>query len=252
MRQNWSEDATFVGVHAGRNGVDHDHLDLGEFVFEADGVRWVNDFGADDYSLPNYFKEYNIYLKRPEANNCYIINPREEFPGQRTKCSTKLLKRESADDRAFMTFDLTQAYADDASSAIRGFLLDDDRRTLLIRDEIELKQSSEIDWFMNMNAWGDGNRPAYTIDGNTITFRNGTKTLRAELITNADSYEFIVMNREPLFPSTIMGKVANETKSFPKLRIKLNGEGKLYIAVKLIPGSADDAAGISDTPISQW
>ena len=83
MRQNWKKSAIWAGVHAGKNGIDHDHLDLGEFTFEADGVRWVTDLGADDYNIPDYFGTggYNLYRKRPEGNNCLVINPREGYHG---------------------------------------------------------------------------------------------------------------------------------------------------------------------------
>ncbi|MGH7945950.1 MAG: hypothetical protein ACREH8_23950 [Opitutaceae bacterium] len=45
-----------VGFKAGRNTVNHAHLDLGTFTFDAGGVRWAGDLGRDDYNLPGYWR----------------------------------------------------------------------------------------------------------------------------------------------------------------------------------------------------
>ena len=45
----------FLGAKAGYNKVNHGHLDLGNFEFDALGVRWARDLGSDDYNLPDYF-----------------------------------------------------------------------------------------------------------------------------------------------------------------------------------------------------
>ena len=34
----------------------HSNLDIGTFVLDAFGERWVVDLGADDYNLPGYFE----------------------------------------------------------------------------------------------------------------------------------------------------------------------------------------------------
>ncbi|MBP7142398.1 MAG: heparinase II/III family protein, partial [Opitutaceae bacterium] len=56
FRSAWNEPrALFLGFKAGRNDVNHAHLDLGSFVLDADGVRWAHDLGPDNYNLPDYF-----------------------------------------------------------------------------------------------------------------------------------------------------------------------------------------------------
>src|SRR5207249_7256456 len=56
FRSAWHDPrALFAGFKAGRNDVAHAHLDLGSFVLDADGVRWAQDLGADDYYLSGYF-----------------------------------------------------------------------------------------------------------------------------------------------------------------------------------------------------
>ena len=48
MRGSWDDPkASYIGFKAGRNGVNHGHLDLGSFVMDALGVRWASDPGSD-------------------------------------------------------------------------------------------------------------------------------------------------------------------------------------------------------------
>src|SRR5579885_1160013 len=55
FRSAWNDaNAFFVGFKAGNNQENHAHMDRGSFIFDADGVRWAEDLGADNYNLPGY------------------------------------------------------------------------------------------------------------------------------------------------------------------------------------------------------
>ncbi|MEM9296269.1 MAG: hypothetical protein AAGA57_10740, partial [Planctomycetota bacterium] len=57
MRTAWDDpEAAFLGYKLGRTGVPHGHLDVGSFIYEVGGVRWVFDPGPDSYLLPGYFE----------------------------------------------------------------------------------------------------------------------------------------------------------------------------------------------------
>lgn len=50
MRSGWNDpDALYVGVKMGTPGASHAHMDVGSFIFEADGIRWAIDMGGEDY-----------------------------------------------------------------------------------------------------------------------------------------------------------------------------------------------------------
>jgi hypothetical protein len=49
------ENGRYIGLKGGRNDVNHAHLDLGSFILEWDGLRFVSELGRDDYALPGYF-----------------------------------------------------------------------------------------------------------------------------------------------------------------------------------------------------
>jgi len=43
-RTGWDRKDAYLGIKAGQGGYNHGHLDVGSFVFEADGVRWASEF----------------------------------------------------------------------------------------------------------------------------------------------------------------------------------------------------------------
>jgi hypothetical protein len=49
-RTGWDGGATFVAVKGGSPSTNHAHMDIGSFVMDADGVRWADDLGMQDYN----------------------------------------------------------------------------------------------------------------------------------------------------------------------------------------------------------
>ena len=69
FRSSWGDRrALFVGFKAGDNATNHAHLDLGSFVLDADGVRWAESLGSDNYNLPEYFGAKR-WTAAPRLNN---------------------------------------------------------------------------------------------------------------------------------------------------------------------------------------
>src|SRR4030042_85485 len=82
MRGAWNDRNTwFVGFKAGDNKANHSNLDLGSFVLDAYGKRFIMDLGADNYNAPGYFStgangpRWNYYRMRAEGHNTLVINP---------------------------------------------------------------------------------------------------------------------------------------------------------------------------------
>jgi len=249
MRQNSSADSLWAAVHAGRNGIDHDHLDLGVFEFDALGVRWAYELGADSYNIPGYFglNGYNLYRKRPEGHNCIVINPRENYQGQSIKCSTTLERMDSKPRGAITVFDLTNAYIADASKAQRGYMLSDDRRAFVVRDELELlEENNEIYWFMHTRA-------EVETDGKTAVLTQNGKTLTLSVATDAHDYEISVMQAVPLPTSPVVEGMADDSGKH-KIAIKFKAGKSVGITVKLVPQtvSSADISPADNTPIAQW
>ena len=81
LRDPMAASGFFVAVKGGDNSVNHAHLDLGTFVLEAKGERFVSDLGRDDYALPGYFtadRRFTYLRTGTLAHNTIVIEGRNQ------------------------------------------------------------------------------------------------------------------------------------------------------------------------------
>jgi len=249
LRSDWDNpQALFVGFKAGDNKANHSHLDVGSFVFDAAGVRWAMDLGADDYNLPGYFggQRWNYYRLRAEGQNTLVINP-GATPDQDPAASTRITRFASTPKRAFAIADLTPAYAKNASRVWRGIALLD-REKLLVQDEIQAGKPVELWWFMHTPA-------SVSIEdgGRTATLQQVGAQLRAEILSPADA-SFQIMDAQPLPSSPHPDRQAKNERS-RKLAIHLTGISDARLAVLLAPKLPKDEnsdQGLTISALSDW
>jgi len=150
-RSSWTDpNGLWVGIKAGYNKVNHAHLDLGNFEFDALGVRWARDLGSDDYNLPDYFgsKRYSYFRLNSLSHNIPVLSGKS----QREDATSKFLKHAEGVAEPFSVIDFTEAYRDYASSAQRGLKVVGGRKAILVQDEFVLTKSGEIAWGMTTDA----------------------------------------------------------------------------------------------------
>ena len=144
-----------------------------------------------------------------------------------------------------MIYNLSDVYADNTNGYKRGFYLGDNRESLTIRDEISLKDTSEIYWFMHTRA-------KITLDedrkGATL-FSDGQK-LRVTAHCSSDNWFFEERKPEPF---DISMKHDNEftVAGINKLALYIAASGDVNITVKLAPVDSEKYAA-TDIPLSQW
>lgn len=246
FRSAWGDPkAVFVGLKAGRNGVNHGHLDLGSFVLEAGGQRWSSDPGSDNYNLPGYFgsKRWTYYRLRAEGHSTLVINP-ANGPDQNPRALAPITKFESTPARAFAITDLTDAYPG-VSSAKRGVMMLD-RKRVLVQDQIAAKKPAEVYWFMQTQA-----DVKISDDGRAATLTLGGVNLRATLAGDPAA-KFSVTDAAPLPTSPHPEKQAVNT-GYRRLTVHLPTVSKTRFAVsfELTDGAAKPAA-IELTPLEKW
>ena len=164
--------AFYVGFKAGSNAAGHAHLDLGSFIFEADGVRWVDDIGRDEYNLPGYFdkvKRWTHYRLSTAGHNTITF----DGANQDTKAAAPITKFVTEKDHGFAITDLTQAYAQNGARKVtRGIALQDSRSKVLVQDEIEADESAKIVWAIHtsaeVNIDPSGTNAVLTLNGKTM------------------------------------------------------------------------------------
>ena len=221
MRSAWNDpDATFVGFKGGDNRVNHGHLDLGSFVFDAAGRRWAMDLGADNYNLSGYFGagRWNFYRCRAEGQNTLVINPGQE-PDQNPGAVSKIVQFKSGADGSVAVADLSSAYSAAVTGARRGIAMMG--RQVLVQDEIQARQPAQLWWFMHTPAAVDckGATATLTLDGRKLTAR----------ILSPEGASFTVMSAAPLPTSP---RLERQQVKGPGSHGDSDGVRKIAIALK--------------------
>ncbi len=229
LRSEWDNpQALFVGFKAGDNKANHSHLDVGSFVFDALGVRWAMDLGADDYNLPGYFgkQRWTYYRLRAEGQNTLLINP-DAAPDQDPAAATRIIRFESRPERGFAIADLTAAYKKNARKVWRGVALLD-RDKLLVQDEIQADKPAEVWWFMHTPAGVKIGE-----DGRSAVLQQSSAQVRVQILA-PEGARFQLMDAQPLTSSPHPESQAKNEKVH-KLAIHLTGISDSRLAVLLVP-----------------
>ena len=225
-----NENATFASLHAGAVNCNHSHIDAGAFVFDMCGERWACDLGSEAYNFEGYFDHsgprWNFYRTRGEGHNIFLINP-DEKPGQLLDAFIPVTEFNRDKDNPYVRIDLTSAYRDSVDNAVRILSLTDKRQNVMVCDSIELKEQSDLYWFMHTDA------EIELIDNQTAVLKKNGKQIKAVLTTNLPDASLCVMAAKPLETSPMV-KGQNENEGIRKLTVKGNGAGEIYIQVKFV------------------
>jgi len=242
MRSSWdTPDALFVGFKAGYNQANHAHLDLGNFELDALGVRWVRDLGSDQYNLPNYWDRerggarWEYWRLGAASHNVITIDGKN----QEALATSSMTKFASEVETAFAIVDLSEAYAESAEKVTRGVRMIDNRRAVLVQDEVDLSESGTIVWGITTDADIEilSDREArLTIDG---------KHLKARILSSDASFSTTEA------PVTQPPAYSNEGVRRPEATFVASGS--TTIAVLLSPEWPDGETGTCEiTPLSNW
>ena len=180
LRSKWNDpQALFVGFKGGDNQANHSHLDLGTFVLDALGQRWVTELGGDNYNMPGYFgkQRWTYYRLRTEGQNTLVLNGDNQDP--KAKAPLIAFEPKIAGGGSFAVADLTAGYAKHAGKVCRGIALVGDDR-ILVEDEIEAAAQVDADWVVHTNA-------TIVIEGRRSVLTIGDKHLYADLIEPKDA-----------------------------------------------------------------
>ena len=248
FRTSWTNtNAIFVAFKAGDNKVNHSHLDVGTFVMDAQGERWAVDLGADNYNLPGYFgnQRWSYYRLRAEGHNTVVINP-DHNPDQDPTASTKIIKFQSSNDRAFAIADLSPAYKIRLSSFKRGVSIVN-KQTIIIQDEISAEAPVQFYWFMHTPA-----KIEIEKSGNLATLSQNNKSLLARILEPKNA-TFEIMDAKPL-PSSPNPPAQAKNTNIRKLSIHMQNISNLRVVVQFTPKVEDSTRHpeIEVLPLSSW
>jgi hypothetical protein len=241
--------ACFLAFKAGQNNDWHSALDVGNFVFDAFGERWIRDIGGDDYLLSAYGAKQTCYRKRAEGQNTLVINPTTAI--DQSFAWEKIIRKEMSKQKSFAIAEMSSCYKMNAYSVQRGVMLDKVSKNLLIQDEIHTRGAADVYNFMHTKA-------SIIIDasGRKATFTQGSKKMIAYLLSPAD-VKFTVMNAEALPQSkSIMTTGQNPNTGYRKLVVNIKDSSDIRLAVWLVPFNAITDAEPTTMPtlipLSEW
>ena len=228
-RSSWTDpNALFLGIKSGRNGIAHSHEDLGSFAFYELGEKWVMDLGTEGQtyqSHKHHLPHWHFYRIRTEGHNTLVFNPQEK-DCQDGRAASTITRYETSPDELLATVDLTAAYEADATKVTRGFRLFNQRRALLVQDEITSDQDNELWWF----AHGDvGTKMTPLGNGREVLMERNGKVCTATLLS-PDGARLSVMPARPL-PTSPDPDIQQQNKGISKLAVHLPQAGNVTISV---------------------
>ena len=265
MRSSWTDDeGVFVGMHTGRTHMSHAHMDSGTFVVDIGKQRFAGDPGAESYTILHRFPRndclntYFLYRKSAEGHNLFVINPADRL-GQSVLGNEAIQMVRSSEEKCFAIAPMKSYYNDGghvqyAQDATRGMMLGDQRRSVLIRDEIRgmEKEENEVYWFMQMPKVEIDIAP----DKKSAILHKGGVDVRLQVVSdNAKDFEITVTEAKELHPRVGLQGLEEQTvnKDWQRLAIIFKAGRDLNINVKM--ARLNDPIGdtpIVDVPLADW
>lgn len=176
LRTGWGKDAAWIALKGGTPAASHGHMDVGSWVYDAHGSRWIHDLGADNYNLPGYFggQRWDYFRLNSLSHNTLVIGGKLQNP-KSPPCPVISKTRDGS--WSAVAFDLTPAYRGQAKQLTRTVRFDHSSGTAVIRDEIEAPEG-DVRWAAVTDADAEVKGADLTLrkkDGKTVTFRRVDK-----------------------------------------------------------------------------
>ena len=245
VRDSWDAGRLYAGIMGGYNpkGGSHNQLDSGSFVYHNYGVLWFTDLGADFYNIKEgYFGNYHLYKRCAEGNNVLSL-PSVSY-GQGGDCTGAVIRHHSG-KTAFAVIDNGTVYEDKVTGALRGMLLTNDRKTLVIQDEVKFPTTEtaySVAHFKSAEITAE-------INSNTciLTHKDGAK-IKVTLVGDGrlsvrDCYDF-------LLPTTKSFEGEHDRKDYSRLVVEHSGVTEISSALVIEP--VDECGYTEITPMMNW
>ena len=226
MRDSWMSETGFIAaLQGGANHWTHRHYDLGSFILEAGGVRWIIDSGKESETYQqhrNHTKRTDFYRVRAEGHNTLVIDP-NAGPGQGPDAMVAFDAFVSEPDRASAKLDLTKAYGEKVKSVSRTFELVRGK-SFTVADEITCRKPSDIWSYFHTEA-----DVALSADKRRATLKQDGQSILVELLS-PEGAEFQVLPAEP-GPASPKPEKQASNKGRRKLAIHLSATKSANIKV---------------------
>jgi Heparinase II/III-like protein len=153
LRTSWKGNGIYVGLKGGSPYVNHGHMDVGSFVLDALGERWVMDFdpqsyskleekGIDLWSKKQTSTRWNLYRLNNNGHSTLNINNQL----QQVKGKAPITQSSTNPDFLNAVVDLSSIYSPEVKKAVRGVAIVKGN-SVVVQDEIETdSKPASIKW----------------------------------------------------------------------------------------------------------
>lgn len=160
MRTSWADpNAGYLATKGGPAIQNHGHMDAGSFVYEADGVRWAVDLGAQGYysieklgmslwSSKQDSDRWKIFRLSSASHNLLTIDGHLHV----AKGAGKIVTFDSNPQLPYTVIDLTEVYAGQAGTAMRACALLTSRIGVVQDRLTGVKPGAKVRWAMVTRA----------------------------------------------------------------------------------------------------
>ena len=148
VRSSWDKGAIFAGLLGGDNDDGHGHIDAGQWVYYYKDICFIDDIGSDGYNTYNYFNNNHMYRTTVEGHNVICVtSDQTALPaGQLRSSVSPVIKTGDNEHGAFVIVDTLPAFGNTLISSKRGMLFTNDRKTVIIQDEIVPNGNQTMYW----------------------------------------------------------------------------------------------------------
>jgi hypothetical protein len=222
VRNSWERGRAYLGFLGGYNHLPHCNLDIGSFVYDCFGLRWICDVGKEDYALPEFWDFYEgrwkYYSQRAEGHNTIVVNPDDKADQEIFGFATV-----DALDENTGIVDIKDAYRD-LKSGTRKFSLVDD--VAEITDELSFDGETDIYWFMHTRA------EVSLINDDTAVLKREGKTVKVKFELPEGAI-LSVMEAKPLIVPVMQG--AKSLDYLRKLCVHAKAKDSVSLTTRIIP-----------------
>lgn len=222
FRGSWTDpNAIYLAIKGGLCNYSHGHMDVGSFVFESDGVRWVEDLGSDEYNLPGYFspdeERWKIFRLNNFSHNTLVIGGKLQNIEAETSPLTEF---ESKPSGGHAVIDMTPAYSGQAVKVLRRADFNRDSKTMTLSDTITTPKASV--------RWAIMTKAKIEINSKNVLLKSENKTLR---ISRNDLHggTWKILSAKPLTPEE------NQNEGYQILSFTAPAADKLELNVTFTP-----------------
>ena len=217
-RSDWSEGALYTGLMGGSNSAPNSQLDSGNFIYHNKGVIWICDLGTENPNIASYdvqSERYKYYRVSAEGQNVVYINSDDLPHGQNPNGGGFISTTYENEHGSYAILNNMSTLIDGISNANRGILITNDKKTVVIQDEISLNTIESLTWVIHTSQTiyldPQNSRVAYlTAMGND----GKSYTLRISIVSPRPDFEFVLENAiDPVLKGT---KTSNEIKDEPE------------------------------------